>query len=118
MTQNTSSAWMDWRKTAADRTQRLSDIQFNCLDQLLRQQTEMASIYLDSQVKQLEILGETTEAKAWLAAQSRLAHDVGKKTLQNWSATTEIMLNTTSQFSDWAEKSLNAAQELSASVSK
>jgi hypothetical protein len=102
--------WAEFGKKTLGLARDWSDIQLNLFNNLVKQQSEMAGIYLQGGVKELELLGGSKPNKDILADQSKLAEEVGKQVLSNVFITSEILSDSAKQMSELLEKSWEVAR--------
>ncbi len=98
-------------KTLIESAKRLGEINLRTLERLTETQLAVASDYLEGSVRQLKVLGESRDVQGTLAAEAKLATDLGEKFIEHAKRTAEIFTETRNELGEWVEEGFKAAAE-------
>lgn len=104
--------WTDMNKTLATSMMKLAEINTNLATALLRQQVEIVGICAESNIKQMQAIGEAKRVQDLFVMQSENTQAFGRKMAGNLRETFEMMLNTKTDFTAWYESGLKQATTL------
>ncbi len=101
--------WTELNKTAMEAIKELGEINTAAMTRLTQRQMEMVNLYMEGGAKQLEALSEAKGVQDITAAQSRLLTEFNDKLMENARQTMEVLTDTKTQLSAWAEKGIENA---------
>ena len=110
--------WVDFSKNAGEPMVRLSEITARAMEQVARQQLELARDYVELGTRQVELLGSARDPQKWLAEQSALASEFGKKIMGRAEDFIAVATDTQKSVADWAEEAAKKAPKVPAAKSK
>jgi phasin family protein len=102
---------VEFNKTVFGSFQKLFEINHNLALSLAQQQLDIANIYVESSIKQTQVLSaEIKPLQELLYAQSKLVQEVNKKLLNNSRNTLDVLVDAKEQFTEWSDTVTKQAQ--------
>lgn len=98
-------------KTTIESVKRFAELQGRMLERVSARQVDIVTDYLESGVRQLQMLGEVKDLQAAVAAQSKLAADMGEKFVAHAKKNADAFEATKSDLTAWFEEGLKQAAE-------
>ncbi len=110
--------WADFSKNAGEPLVRLSEITARAIEQVARQQLDLARDYVELGTRQVELLGSARDPQKWLTEQNALASEFGKKLMSRGEEFIAVATETQKSVADWAEKAAKKAPKAPTAKSK
>ncbi len=104
--------WMDFGKNANEPLLRLGEISAQAMEQLLRQQLELARDYVELGARQMELLGSVQDPQKWMTEQGALASEFGKKLMSRSQAFAEVATEAQKAIAGWTEDAAKKATQV------
>ncbi len=104
--------WVEFSKNANEPLLQLSEITAHAMEQVARQQMDLARDYMELGTRQVELLGSAADPQKWLSEQSALATEFGNKLMGRAKDFAAIATETQKSVSDWAETAAKKAAKL------
>lgn len=103
--------WMEFGKNANEPLLRLGEISAQAMEQLLRQQLELARDYVELGTRQMELLGSVQDPQKWMTEQGALASEFGKKLMSRSQAFAEVATEAQKAIAGWTEDAAKKATQ-------
>lgn len=103
--------WVAMSKDAAEPLMKLNELSAKAMEQAARQQLELARDYLDFGARQVQIMGNAQDPRAWVSEQGELASEFSKKLLGRAESFMQLATQTQQELSDWAERNAQRIRE-------
>jgi len=88
------------------------------MEQVARQQLDVARDYAELGTRQVELLGSARDPQKWVTEQSDLASEFGKKLMSRAEEFIAIATETQKSVADWAEEAAKKAPKAPAAKGK
>lgn len=90
---------------------RLGEINARALERLTEHQLKVANAYMESNAKQLQMLGAATGVQDAIVAQSRMVAELNESLVSHAKQTVELLMETKEEFVEWVEDAMKVAKE-------
>lgn len=107
--------WLKASKSAVEPMMRLNEITVRAMENVARQQLDVARDYLDLGTKQASILGNAERPEDLLTDQGQLVTEFGERLINRAQEFAKIATETQQAVADWAEE---AAKKATTKVAK
>lgn len=104
--------WMEFAKSSNEPLLRLGEITAQAMEQLLRQQLELARDYVELGTRQVELLGSAQDPQKWVTEQGALASEFGKKLMSRGQAFAEVTTEAQKAVTGWTEEAAKKATQV------
>jgi len=104
MTNQPFEEWMKLSKSAVEPMMKLNAITVEAMEQVARQQLDVARDYLDLGTKQAHILGSSQRPEQLLAEQGKLVSEFGERLISRAQEFAKIASHTQDAVASWAQK--------------
>ena len=94
-------------KTTMESVKRLGEINARALERLAQHQLNVASAYMEGNMKQFQALSEAKGAQDLMSVQSRLASEIKESLISHAKQTMEILTETKDEYMNWVEEGQN-----------
>ena len=111
MTNEPFEQWVEFSKNANEPLLRLSEITAHAMEQVARQQLDLARDYVELGTRQAELLSRAQDPEKWLSEQSTLASEFGKKLMSRAQEFAGIATETQKSVAAWAETATKQAAQ-------
>ena len=103
--------WMTMSKEAAEPMMKLNQLSAKAMEQVARQQLEIAQDYVDLGARQTELLLTAKDPQQWIAAQGELTGEFSKKLMGRTESFMKMSGETQKEMTDWAEQNAEKVKE-------
>ena len=110
--------WVEMSKNAGEPLVRLSQITAQAMEQVARQQLDLARDYVEMGSRQVELMSSAQDPQKWLAEQSALASEFGKKLMSRAEDFAAIATETQKSVANWTEEVAKKAPKAQTAKSK
>jgi phasin family protein len=97
-----------FNQQAFEAANKLADITVRTYGKLVQQQVDVASLCWESGVKQLELVHDAKDVPSYLRAQSEMAKDSTKQTLEANKKTLDILVEARNELNAWLEQGMTS----------
>ena len=101
--------WVDFGKNASEPLLRLNEITGRAIEQVARQQLELARDYMELGTRQMELLGSARDPQKWLTEQNALASEFGNKLMSRGQEYIAFATEVQKSVVDWAGEAAKKA---------
>jgi len=116
--QTVMKKWFELNQDMMVAGQKLFDINSNLAMNLAQQQIELYGIYVDSSSKQVQSFGKAKGMQDAMSSQTELFDEFKKKFVNNLRVTVEMLVESRSQFAEWAESNVKQASQWNLATTK
>ncbi len=102
--------WINTSREALQPVLKLSEITGQAMEQVAKQQLDLAREYMNLGARQMQILGEAKDPQKWVAAEGKLAAEFGQKLVDQAEEFYRVAQGTQKAVVGWAEENAKAAQ--------
>lgn len=99
-------------KTTMESVKRLGEINARALEKLAQHQLDVASAYMEGNMKQFQALSEAKGAQDLMSVQSRMASDLKESLMNHAKRTMDILMETKDEYTKWVEGGMKAIGEV------
>jgi phasin family protein len=103
--------WINISKEAAEPMMKLNQLSMKAMEQVARQQLEIAQDYIDLGVRQAELLQTAEGPQQWIAAQGDLTGEFSKKLMGRADSFMKLAGETQKEMTEWAEQNAEMVKE-------
>ena len=96
--------WLAFSKDASEPFVKLNELSDKAMEQVARQQLDMARDYLDLGSRQMELLSSAKDPQEWLKNQSELSTDFSRKLVDRAEEFMRIAGDTQKEVAAWTEQ--------------
>ena len=104
--------WMEFAKNANEPLSRLGEITNHAMEQLVRQQLDLARDYIELGTRQVELLGSAHDPQKWVTEQGALASEFGKTLMSRSQAFAEVATETQKALAGLTEEAAKKATQV------
>ena len=101
--------WLEFSKSAAEPMMRLNEISAKAMEQVARQQMDLARDYMDLGTRNLKLLGESKDPQKLVADQGQLVTEFGQKLMGRAEEFMKIATEAQTALTTWAEEAAKKA---------
>ncbi len=104
--------WVEFSKNANEPLSRLNEITAHAIEQVARQQMDLARDYMELGTRQVELLSGAPDPQKWLSEQTALLSKFGKQLMSRAEEFTAIAAETQKAVADWTEEASKRAAKV------
>ncbi len=103
--------WMTMSKEAAAPMMKLNQLSAKAMEQVARQQLEIAQDYVDLGARQAELFVSAQDPAQWITAQGELTGEFSKKLMGRTESFMKLAGETQKEMTAWAEQNAEVVKE-------
>lgn len=111
MTTDAYTQWVEYTKGAAEPMLRLNELSARTLEEVARQQFDLAKDYMDLGAKQVQLLSDAKDPQKWAEQQGVLATEFGQKLMSRAEEFVALATKTQQEMVQLAEESAKKAAD-------